>query len=307
MIKLIVRRFVKNSENVSDPDVRKSYGVLGGAIGIICNVLLFLIKLAVGMMSGSIAIISDAFNNLSDCGTSIVSVIGAYVGGKGADKEHPYGHGRAEYIAALIIAFFIVIVGVELMEKSIRGILNPENIKAGAVTITVLVISVIVKVWMWYFYRYMGRRVESSILLAAAKDSLNDTVSTTVVILSSVVALYVDFPVDAVAGLMVSVMIIWSGVGVARDITDRLLGRAPSEKLIKEIENMVLGGEFVLGMHDLMVHDYGPGIKIASVHAEVPDNLSVTQVHNKIDEIEHRILNELGVDIVIHMDPVKKR
>ena len=307
MIQLIVKRFIKDRENVSDPEVRKSYGVLGGTIGIICNALLFIAKLSVGILSGSISILSDAFNNLSDSGTAIVSAIGAYMGGKDADAEHPYGHGRAEYIASFIISLFIMFVGVELFEKSVKGIFVPNEINITPVMFVVLVGSMLVKLWMWYINRYLGKKVKSTILLAASRDSLNDIFSTAVVVFSSFMMKFTDFPVDSVAGVLVSFMIIKSGIDIARDIIDRLIGRAPSDELIKNIEDMVLSGEYVLGMHDVMVHDYGPGIKIASVHAEVPDNLSLVQVHNMIDAIEHRILDELGVDIVIHMDPVPER
>lgn len=307
MIRFIVGAFVKNSDDIANPEVRKSYGILGGIIGIVCNMILFLIKLFAGLSVSSIAVVSDAFNNLSDLGTSFVAVTGAFLGGKSADEEHPYGHGRAEYISALVIAFLIMLFGIELLKNSIKDIFSPSDVKLNVTSAVLLGVSVIIKLWMWFANRYMGKKINSSILLAAARDSVNDCVSTLVVIASAIITPFVDFPIDAIAGIGVSSLIIWSGVMVARDTTGRLLGKAPSPELIAKIEDMILGGENILGMHSLLVHDYGPDRTIASVHAEVPDDLSVVEIHGIIDKIEHKIMNDLGVDIVIHMDPVPNR
>lgn len=304
MIKLIIRRFIPNFEDVSNIEVRKRYGVLGGVLGIICNLLLFAAKLISGAAINSIAVISDAFNNLSDMGSSLVSVIGAEAGGKCADEDHPYGHGRAEYISALIISFLIIFFGLELLKNSVVKIFVPKPVALNAVSVVILVLSVPVKLWMWYYNRFMGKKINSSILTAASKDSLNDSIATSAVVLSAVISPFVPFPLDGIAGLCVSGLIIWTGIDVARTTINRLMGAAPSGELVCEIERMVLDGENVIGMHDLMVHDYGPGRKIASVHAEVPDNLPLIEVHDTIDKVEHRIMKELGVDIVIHMDPV---
>ncbi len=307
MIKQLLKRFVKNSDDITSSETREQYGVLGGVLGIICNLVLFAVKIIVGLTINSIAVVSDAFNNLSDLGSSLVSAIGSRMSGKRADEEHPYGHGRAEYISALIISFLIIIFGVELLQNSLSEIFNPSNVNLNIVSVVLLVASVPVKLWLWHANRYMGNRINSSVLLAAAHDSLNDCIATGAVIASALVAPFVPIPIDGIAGLGVSALIIWTGIGVARNTIDSLMGKAPDLQLIESIENMVLSGENVLGMHDLMVHDYGPGRTIASVHAEVPDNLSLIEVHNIIDMIEHRILRELGVDIVIHMDPVPHR
>ena len=307
LIQLIVKKFIRNSDDTGNPEVRKKYGMLGGVMGIICNLILFAIKFSVGIVTNSIAVISDAFNNLSDLGSSLVAITGSFFGSKSADAEHPYGHGRAEYISALIIAFLIMVFGLELFERSARGIISPAEVVLNSVSMLLLVVSVLIKLWMWRSNRYMGRRINSSILLATAKDSLNDCVATFAVITSAFLAPYVKFPIDAVAGLVVSVLILRSGISSAKDTIGRLLGRAPSDELISEIEKMVLSGKNILGMHSLLVHDYGPDRMIASVHAEVPDNLSLIEVHNTIDKIEHNIMEELGVDIVIHMDPVPDR
>lgn len=307
MIKLIIKRFIKNNDDITRPEIREKYGIIGGVIGVICNLILFAAKIVAGVMINSIAVISDAFNNLSDLGSSLVSAIGSRMSGKRADEEHPYGHGRAEYISALIISLLIIFFGIELLKSSVSEIFNPSSIKLNTVSIILLVISVPIKLWMWSANRYMGKRINSSVLYAASRDSLNDCIATSAVIVSALVSPYVSFPIDGIAGLCVSALVIWTGIGIARQTIDSLMGKAPDVDLIESIEKMVTSGENVLGMHDLMVHDYGPGRTIASVHAEVPDNLSLVEVHNMIDTIEHRIMRELGVDIVIHMDPVPKR
>ena len=304
MIRFLVQKFIPDCDNIRDRQVRKSYGVLGGMLGILCNTLLFVLKLGVGMAINSIAVISDAFNNLSDMGSSLVSVIGARVSGKLPDADHPYGHGRAEYISALIVSFIIMLFGLELFRDSVSKILTPEHLSTNFLTVSLLVLSVLIKLWMWHYNRFMGKKINSSLLLAAAKDSLNDVIATVAVILAAIAAPYLPIPIDGIMGLAVSVLIAFTGFGIAKDTIDKLLGRCPSEDLRQHIEAMVLSGKNVLGMHDLMVHDYGPGRIIASVHAEVPDHLSLIEVHTTIDQIEHQILAQLNVDIVIHMDPV---
>lgn len=304
MIKPIIRRFIPDYQNVSEAAVREKYGVLGGALGIACNIFLFAVKIAVGLTMGSIAVISDAFNNLSDFGSALVSVIGARLSGKRADEGHPYGHGRAEYISAFLIGVLIVVFGIELLKSSVSEILSPAGIGYSPVAMVIFSVSIPVKLWMWHYNRFMGKSIKSQILLAAARDSLNDLIATGGVILSAVLSPIIKFSLDGIAGLCISLMILWTGIGIARNTIDRLLGAAPSSELIQSIEKKLMDEKKILGTHDLMVHDYGPGRTIASVHAEVPDNLSIVDVHNVIDGIENDILQELGVDIVIHMDPV---
>lgn len=304
MIKLLVKRFIPNYSNYSDPIVRKKYGVFCGVLGIICNLLLFVIKITVGAVTGSIAVVSDAFNNLSDLGSSAVSVVGARLSGKIADKEHPYGHGRGEYISSLIIGILIIFFGIELLKSSVSAIITPTDMRMNATSFFVLAICIPVKLWMWYYNKVIGRKIQSPIMAAASKDSLNDIFATTGVIASAVISPYTAFPVDGAVGLVISAIVFWTGFEIAKKTIDRLLGLAPSEDLIKSIEEMLMQEKFIIGIHDLMVHDYGPGRTIASVHAEVPDSLSLVEVHNAIDKIEHNILDELYVDIVVHMDPV---
>lgn len=304
MIDFLIKHFIPNGEDATDPIVRERYGVLGGVLGIVCNSVLFIIKIAVGAAIGSIAVISDAFNNLSDLGSSLVSVIGARMGGKRADKEHPYGHGRAEYISALIISFLIIFFGLELLKSSAEKIFSPSDISLTAVSAAALVISIPIKLWMWYYNRALAQKISSELLFAAAKDSISDVAASSAVILSAVLARFVAFPIDGAVGICVSALVIWTGVGIARDTINQLLGTAPSPELIERIENILFERKDILGMHDLMIHDYGPDRKIASVHAEVPDNISICDIHRIIDSAEHEIRDKTGVDIVIHMDPV---
>ena len=307
MIKIFIKKFVKNYDQTHDIGVRKAYGTLGGILGILCNLFLFAIKFLVGYAINSIAVISDAFNNLSDMASSVVGLFGARLSGKNADKEHPFGHGRAEYISSLIVAFLIILVGFELLRDSSAKIIHPEKIILSGGMLLLLLLSIVIKLWMFSYNRYMGRLIDAPILLAAAKDSLSDVIATSAVILSTIAARYTAFPIDGIVGIVVSVLVMYTGYGVAKDTIDKLMGRSAGEELVQEITSRVLRGKNVLGMHDLMIHDYGPGHTIASVHAEVPDNLSLVEVHTVIDQIEHNIFEELGVDIVIHMDPIHQK
>ncbi len=306
MIKLLIKSFIPYSEHTDDPVVRKKYGVLGGVCGIVCNGILFIIKLVIGIMVKSIAIISDAFNNLSDMGSSVVSIVGARISARKPDSDHPYGHGRAEYISSLIISILIILVGYELFRSSVKGLFNPKQIIIGPVALIFLILSVLLKLWMWSANRYMGRKINSGLLMATAKDSLNDALATGVVIISALVSPYTSIPLDSIVGIIVSGFIFYAGYNIARETTDKLLGQSVEEKLSCEIKELLMSDNNILGMHGLMVHDYGEGRKIASVHAEVPEDMSLIDAHNIIDETEKKILNELNVDIVIHIDPVKQ-
>ncbi len=306
MIRFLVKSRIHNYQNTQDPYVREQYGVLGGVLGIICNLLLFAVKVLTGLITGSIAILSDGFNNLSDMGASVVSILGAKMSSLRADEDHPYGHGRAEYISALVVAFLILFVGQELFLTAIRKILNPVPVSTSLSVMLLLVLSILGKLWMWHYNRYLGKAIGSEVLLAAAKDSINDCIATAAVLLSSLLVPFVSFPLDGIMGLLVSCLILWSGFQVARDTIHQLLGHRPTEELEEKITRAVLEHQNILGMHGLMVHDYGPGRIIASVHAEVPETLSLVDCHSMIDRIEKSILKELNVDIVIHMDPIKK-
>ena len=305
MIRLIIKKYIKNSENVNDKDVREAYGVLSGVLGIICNMILFTIKLIVGFIINSIAVISDAFNNLSDLGTSVIAIFGAKLSNRPPDKEHPHGHGRYEYIATLVVSFVIFAVGLKLLGSSFDKILKPQKVTFNIVSIIILSISVLLKVWMFSYNRYIGKVINSSVNRAAASDSLNDVYATAGVIIGTLIGSFVAFPVDGVMGLIISGLIMYTGFNTAKDSVHLLLGALPDPQVIERINELVLGGKNIKGAHDLKVHDYGPGRITASIHAEVSDDANIVDIHSEIDIIELKVKEELGIDMVIHMDPVK--
>ncbi len=305
MIRLIIKKFIKNSENANDKDVREAYGVLSGVLGIICNMLLFTIKLILGFGINSIAVISDAFNNLSDLGTSVIAIFGAKLSNRPPDKEHPQGHGRYEYIATLVVSFVIFAVGLKLLGSSFDKILKPQKVTFNIVSIIILSISVLLKVWMFSYNRYIGKVINSSVNRAAASDSLNDVYATAGVIIGTLIGSFVAFPVDGVMGLIISGLIIYTGFNTAKDSVNLLLGALPDPQVIERINELVLSGENIKGAHDLKIHDYGPGRINASIHAEVSDDANIVDIHSEIDNIELKVREELGIDMVIHMDPVE--
>ncbi|MBQ2824613.1 MAG: cation transporter [Oscillospiraceae bacterium] len=304
MIKLLIKAFVKDYEKTGDKKVRERYCVLGGAAGAVCNLILFGIKLAIGIAMNSIAVMSDAFNNLSDMGSCFVAVIGAKMAGRRPDREHPFGHGRIEYISSLIVAFMIMLVGFELLKTSFDKIRNPEEMTFSVTMIIILAASLLVKFWMFCAYRYIGRTINSTVMLATAKDSINDVISTSAVIIATVIGNFLPFKIDGIVGLVVAVYIMIGGFNLAKDTIDLLLGTKPSDELIKSIGGEVMRHREIVGMHDLIVHDYGPGRVFASVHAEVPDNADIVQAHEIIDRIERDVMDKMGVVLVIHMDPI---
>jgi len=305
LIKLIIKKFIKDSEKVNDKKVRESYGVLSGTLGIICNVFLFVVKLVLGLFINSIAVISDAFNNLSDMGTSVITIFGAKLSSRPPDEEHPHGHGRYEYIASLVVSFIIFAVGLKLLSTSFNKILNPQKVLFNAVSVLILLISVLVKVWMFSYNRYIGKVINSSVNRAAALDSLNDVYATGGIILGMVIGSFTAFPVDGIMGLVISVLIMYTGFKAAKDSVNLLLGALPDPEIIQGINELVLSGENIKGIHDLKIHDYGPGRITASIHAEVADNVNIVDIHSEIDKIEAKVKEELGIDMVIHMDPVE--
>ncbi len=304
MIKLIVRKFIPDYENVSDSKVREKYGVLGGVLGIICNFVLFVLKLAVGTLMNSIGVISDAFNNLSDTASSLIVILGTKLSNLHPDEEHPFGHGRIEYISSLIVSFIIMLVGFELFKSSVSKILNPQSVVFSLPLIIILSASILVKLWMASYNRYLSGQIRSGVLRAAAADSLVDAASTFIVVISVIVGRFVSFPIDAIMGMVFSLLVIYSGFGIAKDTVDVLLGAAPDMETVEKITGKILEADGIVGVHDLIVHDYGPGRKMASVHAEVPDDANIVEIHELIDRLEQEISRELGVHTVIHMDPI---
>lgn len=305
MIKPIVKKFIKNYEIIDDKNVREDYAVLSGVLGILCNLLLFLVKLVIGFAINSIAVISDAFNNLTDLGTSVVTIYGAKLSNMPPDENHPYGHGRFEYIASLVVSFIIFTVGLTLLRSSFEKIVSPESVEFNMPLIIILFISVSIKVWMFSYNRYIGNLINSSINRAIAHDSINDALATTAVVIGTIFGKYVLFPIDGILGLIISILIIYSAFTIAKDSVDLILGLAPDPEIIESINLIVLSGKGIKGTHDLIVHDYGPGRVNASIHAEVSDEANIVEIHNEIDRIEKRVKEELGISIVIHMDPIE--
>lgn len=306
MIHFLIKRFVKDYDNVGDPSVRASYGILTGILGLLNNIFLFVLKLAVGLLINSIAVVSDAFNNLSDFGTSMIQIYGVKVSSKPPDDHHPNGHGRFEYISSLLVSFVILGVGLQLLRSSIDKIINPSQVKINTVSMILLLISVLVKVWMFIYNRKIGRMIDSVINRAAAMDSLNDVVATSLVVLGTFLGVYVDFPVDGILGLLITVLILYTGFMIAKDSANLLIGTNLSEDRLEEIRSMVLSAEVINGAHDLVVHDYGPGRIFASIHAEVSPEANLVEAHDQVDLIEKQIREKLGISIVIHMDPVEE-
>ena len=304
MTQLLIKLFIPNYKNVSDKIVREKYGTLSGALGIICNLILFAVKLIIGTIMGSIAITSDAFNNLSDMGTSVMSVISAKMSNRHPDADHPFGHGRFEYISSLIISFLIMLVGFELFKSSIEKIFAPEPISMRPVLIIILALSILVKFWMFLYNRKMGKMIDSKVLKAAASDSLNDVFATSAVIVSSLLGYYLGLNVDGYIGCVVSVLIVIVGLKLAIDTVNVLLGSAPSKEMVAQMEALLTKSPFVLGIHDLIIHDYGPGRLFASVHAEVSDKENVVVIHEEMDALEQEAMRQFGVELVIHMDPI---
>lgn len=304
MIKFIIKKTINNHQAIEKEKVREAYGVLSGILGILCNLLLFVVKLVIGTTMNSIAITSDAFNNLTDTGSSIITIIGVKLSNQVPDEEHPFGHGRFEYIASLMISFVIILVGFELLQSSISKILDPEPIEFNFVLMIILVISVFLKIWMYSYNKYIGKKINSKINMATATDSINDVFATSTVIITTVIGQYISIPVDGVVGLLVSLLILYTGYEVAKDTVNVLLGMSPSEETVENIRDYLLKSEYIHGAHDLKVHDYGPGRTIASVHVEMSDQINIVRAHREIDKIEKAIHEAMRIDIVIHIDPM---
>ncbi len=304
MTKLLLRLFVKNHKDLKQPASRAAVGKLSGAVGILCNILLCVGKLLVGMLSGSVSITADAMNNLADSASSLVTLIGFKLAEKPADEDHPYGHARFEYISGLAIAALIFVIGVELLKSSFQKILHPEAIQFSVVVLGVLAGSVLLKLWLYLFNKKLGKQIDSSALLATAADSRNDCITTAAVLVAALGEKLTGLPLDGWMGLLVAGFIIYSGIGIAKDTISPLLGKNASPELRKMIAETVSSDPRVLGYHDLMVHDYGPGQRFASIHVEMDRNEDPLVCHEIIDNLERRCLQKQGVNLVIHYDPV---
>ena len=304
MISILSRIFIKNHADTSDPGVRRAYGVLCGAVGIFLNVLLFAAKYLAGTLTGSIAIVADAFNNLSDAGSSIITLLGFKLAAKKPDRDHPYGHGRFECIAGLVVSFVILMMGFDLAKTSVTKIFHPEAVDFSILSICILIGSILVKLYMSLYNRAVGKRISSAAVLATATDSLSDVCATTMVLAATLIARFTGVNIDGWAGAIVSLVILWAGYNAAKDTIDPLLGQAPDPEFVQRIADIVNRYPEVVGIHDLAVHDYGAGRVMISLHAEVPSSGDIMALHDVIDTIERDLQEELNCSAVIHMDPI---
>ena len=304
MINLLVKTFVKDCGNVQDPQVRQRYGTLSGAVGIFLNLLLSAGKMIAGVLTGSIAITADAFNNLTDAGSSVVTLVGFRMAGKQADNDHPFGHGRIEYLSGLAVSVVILLVGLELAKSSVEKIIHPEPVEFSWLSAGILSAAICVKLWMSYFNRSLSRRIGSAAMAATATDSLSDAVATSAVLLSSLIGRFTGVNIDAWAGILVAIFILRAGWGAAKDTLNPLLGQSPDPELVRDIERTVLAHPQVVGIHDMIIHDYGPGRSMMSLHAEVPAGADIMAVHDEIDAIERELKAKYRIDASIHMDPI---
>lgn len=304
MIKFLVKKCIKNSDNVSDPVVRSKYGVLSGIVGIIINIILFCGKLFAGILSGAISIIADAFNNLADAGSSIVTLIGFKLSNSHADITHPFGHGRIEYVSGLLVSIAVIIVGVELGKSSIEKLITPTDVSYSLISLVILFVAILFKIWMFAYNKYLAKKIDSAALYAVATDSISDVIATFVVLLGSIISYFFKINVDAYLGIAVSIFIIYSGISSAKDTISPLLGEAPSKELVDKISHIVLSHSQIIGIHDLIVHNYGVGRCMVTLHAEVDSEGNLIEVHDVIDDIERDLHRELNVEATIHMDPI---
>lgn len=304
MTRFLINLFIQNKNNTEDLKIREKYGILAGGIGICCNLLLSLFKFIIGAVTHSISITADAVNNLSDCASSLITVVSFKLAGMPADKEHPFGHGRFEYIASLIVSFLVLFMGFELVRSSAAKILHPEPVTFSFVGLIILLLSVLTKLWMSTSYRYIGNQIQSTTMIAASTDSRNDVIATAATILVMVFSYFSNFPIDGYIGLLVALFIIYSGIGLLKDTVSPLLGEAPDPDLVKSMEEKILSYEGVIGIHDLVLHNYGPGRTFASAHVEVPSDTDILESHDTIDRIERDISAQFNLSMVIHMDPI---
>lgn len=304
MVTILINLLIHNKEDVKNPKVRQQYGMICGLVGIALNILLFVGKFLAGAISHSISITADAFNNLSDAGSSCVTLVGFKMAGAKPDVGHPFGHGRIEYIAGLIVSGAILLMAVELVRTSIDKVLHPQPVEFKALTAVVLLVSILVKVYMAYYNYRIGKKLGSAAMRATATDSLSDTCATTVVLVSAIIGEAFHIQIDGYCGILVGLFIFYAGVSAAKETLDPLLGQAPEETLVRQIEEIVLSHEEICGIHDLLVHDYGPGRLMISLHAEVPAEGDILELHDVIDNTEVELRRKLNCDAVIHMDPV---
>jgi cation diffusion facilitator family transporter len=307
MTEFLVKHLVKDYKDIEKVSVRTSYGMLGSVVGIFCNILLFVVKWATGFFLHSVSVMADAFNNLSDAGSSILSMVGVKMASKPADRDHPFGHGRIEYIAALAVSFLVLEVGFTFLKDAIGKIRQPEEMRFQLISIVILLLTICVKLWMWRFNRTLGKRIDSKVMLAASTDAMGDVVTTSATILSVLFWKVTGINIDGFVGIAVALVIMWAGVGIAKDTLEPLIGQAIPLEEYNRITRFVENYDGIFGSHDLIVHNYGPTRRMASIHAEVPNDVDIETSHEIIDRIEHDAMEKLGVFLVIHMDPIETK
>ena len=307
MTEFLIKHFIKDYKEVEKVSVRTAYGVLASIVGIFCNVFLFAVKFVVGFILNSVSVTADAFNNLSDAGSSIISFVGVKMAEKPADRDHPFGHGRIEYIAALVVSFLVLEVGFTFLKDSIGKIRTPEALNFQTVSVAILIVSIAVKLWLGLFNRKLGERINSKVMMAVFTDSMGDVITTGATILSLIFFRLTGINIDGIVGVGVALVVMWAGVGIARDTLEPLIGEAIDPEVYKEIKSFVESYDGIEGTHDLLVHNYGPGRRMASILAEVPNDMDIEQSHEIIDRIEREAAKKLGIFLVIHMDPVEMK
>lgn len=306
MTDLIVKTFIKDHKNINDSKVRARYGILSGCVGIAVNVILCLLKFFVGSLTGSIAITADAVNNLSDAGSSAVTVFGFKMAGKPADRDHPFGHGRIEYITAMIVSFIILFMGIELAIQSVEKIRSPENVQFSLIGAVIIAVSILGKLWLAFFNKSLGRKIHSPAMTAVVADSISDIAATSITLIALILSnFFPNLHVDGWLGIVVACFVLKAGLDIFRDTLSTLIGKSPSKELVEALKKKILSYDHVSGIHDLIVHSYGPGREFATVHVEMPSDLNVMVGHNIIDDIENDVKKEMGIDLTIHYDPIE--
>lgn len=304
LTELLINKFVKNRHKTNDNTVRQAYGYLGGIVGILANIFLFVSKLFIGTLINSIAVMADAINNLSDAASSIITLVSFKMTNKPADREHPFGHGRIEYISAMIVSFLVILVGLEFIKSSVQRVMNPEAVKFNWITFILLSLSIIIKLWLSIFNKKIGKSIGSKAMEATAMDSISDVITTSVVLLSLIMSIWITFPIDGYIGILVALFIMYSGFSLTKETLNPLLGEAPDMELVNAIISKVMAYEGIIGVHDIIVHNYGPNRCVVSLHTEVPADIDITSAHDIIDKAEQDISEELDIHLVMHMDPI---
>ncbi|EJP6472166.1 cation transporter [Clostridium botulinum] len=302
--RFLITKFIKNHNNVNNTKVRDAYGYLASIVGILCNIILFITKLSIGLISNSIAVIADAFNNLSDAASSIITFLGFKLASKPADKEHPFGHGRIEYLSGFIVSFMVLLVGVEFIKSSFNKIIHPTLVKFQLIPFVILILSILVKLWLSIFNKFIGNKIDSNALKATSFDALSDVIASFFVALSLIISKWISIPLDGYFGIVISLFILYSGISLIKETLNPILGEAPDSKLVNEIIDNIMRNDLIMGVHDLIIHNYGPRRYMASIHAEVPSNESIVKIHEVIDKAENEISKKLDLLLVIHMDPI---